>query len=879
MKLSTTRKLLLSSAVTAVMGISAGYAAPAFAQDTPNAQEDVVITTGSRIRKKRQSNQATPLASIGKEDLSNTGSKDVRDLIDNLPINSGSQNNADILTQNFTTGTANVNLRGLGVASTLVLLNGRRQVLSGVQTNDGSSFVDTSQLIPALAIERTEILKDGASAIYGSDAVAGVFNVITRDTLEGAEFQAEYRTRTDNGNQTDINLDGVIGGSFGEDGHFLVAASYLDRTLLNGLEVDFLDPNDNSSGFGNPATFRGLPGSELGTVPDPQCEEFGGFFNPGSAFCRRNFGPHLTFVPEEKRFQGFSRVTWDWSDKTELWGEIGFARNDIFRGVSTTSPVLTPTVVPASNPGNPFGEDVNFLGRAFFPGFEDTPEENFFLHETLRFAGGAKGEFNEKLFWDASFVSAQNDVQLNLRDVVVDRFQDSLNGFGGFGCTGPNTEAVAGEGECFFFNPFASSFNAPAGSPLANPDGIRDFLVEDALGDIESTLNAYEVNLTGELFDLPAGPIGFAVGGQIREEGLTAVYDGISNADGFGFIIGNQNFEGEQTVYAGYGEVSIPVTDIIEINGALRYEDYGGEIGSTVDPKVSVLVRPLDTLSLRGSYSTSFRAPTVFQNQGVQTNFQNITDADGSATFAGIRTVGNDELQPETSRAFNAGASWEPLDNLEINLDFWDFSFEGVLAQANPQGIVDADPNDSRVVRSSAGTIILVNTEFFNANGIDTNGFDLSARYRLETGFGDITPSFDGTLVTTYDLTNSDGVTTDGLGIRNATNFGNPTPKFRGNWGLNWQKGSHGANVFLRHVSGFTDDQTDADVDAFTTVDAQYTFTLSDLLRDDSESSITLGVINATAEDPPFIGIAGNFDARTGDPRGRRVYVRFGTKF
>ena len=131
-----------------------------------------------------------------------------------LAINAGAENNSDNLTQNYTVGTANVNLRGLGVASTLVLLNGRRQVLSAVQTDDGSSFVDLAALVPLLAIERVEILKDGAAAIYGSEAVAGVANFITRRGFEGLEFQAEYRGRTNDGSQDDFSLDGVYGGTF-----------------------------------------------------------------------------------------------------------------------------------------------------------------------------------------------------------------------------------------------------------------------------------------------------------------------------------------------------------------------------------------------------------------------------------------------------------------------------------------------------------------------------------------------------------------------------------------------------------------------------------------------------------------------------------------
>ena len=176
----------------------------------PSKKSSLPATTGSRIG--RQGDSPSPLSNYDGGTLRDAGLRDLRDLVGMLAINAGAENNSDNLTQNFTSGTANINLRGLGVASTLVLLNSRRQVLSAVQTDDGSSFVDLAALVPVMAIERVEILKDGATAIYGSEAVAGVANFITRRDFEGIEVQAEYRGRTGNGSQDDITFDGVVGG-------------------------------------------------------------------------------------------------------------------------------------------------------------------------------------------------------------------------------------------------------------------------------------------------------------------------------------------------------------------------------------------------------------------------------------------------------------------------------------------------------------------------------------------------------------------------------------------------------------------------------------------------------------------------------------------
>ncbi len=879
-------RLLLTSALTSLMMTSVGVQG-AYAQEDEQGelvQDKIVVVaqTGSRI--KRQSDLPSPLQSFGQADLNTNAVKDVRDLVGILSANAGSENNSDNLSQNFTAGTSNINLRGLGVASTLVLLNGRRQVLSSAQTNDGASFVDLSALVPALAIQRVEILKDGASAIYGSDAVAGVANFITRNGFEGAEFSAEYRTRAQEGSQRDWTIDGVIGGKFDDGrGNFLLAASYLNRTSITLDEVSFDQPA--FSGFGQPGSFvipatAGIP--EAGTtVADPQCSENGGNFVAlanGNTICQFDFGPQVTFVPNEDRIQGFARAEYQFTDDVRIWGEVGYARNDINREVSPSFPVLNTPIVPAENPGNVFGVDVFFQGRPF--GVGSPTEINFFQHNTVRAALGLEGDLNDNLSWDISYVRAFNDSVQNPRDVIAANFQSALQGFGGTTCdTSPtaSTPAVAGENGCFFFNPFSSSFDAPAGSPLANDESLREFIIGDFIADAESTLDVIEANLTGNLFELPAGNVGFAVGGQYRDQSLQFAFDTISQQDGFSFLIGNPNFEGEIDVWALYGEILVPVADWIEVTGALRYENYGETIGDTIDPKVAVLVRPTDSLSLRGSWSTSFRAPSVFQTQGVQTSFVNITDFDGSTTFGGNRTVGNPDLDPETSRAFNFGATWSPISNIELSLDYYNFSFEDVLAQESAQGIVTADPFDPRIERTSAGTVSIVNTAFINADSIDTSGLDFAANATFDTNFGTITPFLDATLLLTYDVT-TNGVAVDALGQLNNGNVGAPTQRFKGNFGISYANGPVSANFIARHISGYDFNDT-TPIDAFTTFDINATLDIGSLTNTLGDAFVSIGLVNLTGEDPPFVPISGSYDPRSADPRGRRLFVKVGTRF
>ena len=835
--------------------------------------EEVVVTaaTGSRIV--RQGDSPSPLSSYDGQTLLDSGLKDIRDLVGVLSINAGAENNSDNLTQNYTVGTANINLRGLGVASTLVLLNGRRQVLSSAQTDDGSSFVDLAGLIPMLAVERVEILKDGAAAIYGSEAVAGVANFITRRGFRGIELQAEYRSRVGDGSQDDLTLDGVVGGEFGGNGEFLVAASYLDRSSLVLIEVDWLRPA--TSGFGNPGSFN-VP--SLGrTFADSDCEQYAGLLQalPGdSTICRFDYGPQLTAIPNEKRLQTWGRVDWDSGDTGNFWAELGYASNDINRDVSPSFPVLSTPIIPAYHPENPFGEDVYFQGRPY--GYGQPTEVNFYEHDTARLAAGFEGRFTNTSSWNVSLVRAQNDALQNPRDVIAANFQAALLGFGGGDCNANPLDAgpeQAGAGGCLFFNPFSSNFAARPGETLHNSPALRPFIIGDYFGDGRSQLTTLEANVTGFL---PWRDAGYAAGVQYRDQSVDFFYDDITRQDGFAFLIGNPDFDARDQVRAAYGEVWLPISESVEITGALRYEDYGEGVGDTLDPKVTLLYRVTDGVSIRGSYSTSFRAPSPFQTRGVQTNFTNIVDHDGSRTFAGRRTLGDPNLKPETSSAFNAGISWQNTGNWAFNADYWRYSFEDVLRKENAQAIVNADPFDPRIERTSAGTIAIVNVAFINADRIETSGLDVSANATLDTRGGSIDAWAEATWLLEYDVTNA-GLAVDALGKLNRANLGAPNQRFRTAAGASWSRDAVQITGLLRHVGGYNDD-AGGSIDSFTTLDANARWSLGRRLGEGLDASVTLGAANLLDEDPPFVNIAGSYDPRSSDPRGRRLFVSFGLR-
>ncbi len=849
---------------------------------------DVIFVTGSHIRRKLQSNSASPISVLGSEDITATGAKNVADFTQNMTFNTGAQNNVDAFTQLSTTGTSSMNLRGLGVASTLILINGRRQVLTGTTTNDGLSFVDTNTLAPMIAIDRVEVLKDGASALYGSDAVAGVVNFITRSKFEGLEISSDYQTVTGEGSQGDYNLQGILGVQ-GDRGGLVAAVSYMDRTPLTTEErrLSRTGATDDGSGLGNPGTFFGVPNAGGPLIDPTGCEEFGGIPDVRGTgpqgdigFCRFDFGRFFNLVPKESRIQAYVTGNYEITDNIEFKTEFSYARSRSSRGNSASFPNLTFPTVPADNPGNPFGVPVSFFGRALGNGENVEAAENFFESDTWRLSTSLTGELDNGWYWEMAYTRGSNDYLASLEDTLADEFQNSLNGFGGTNCSGPtDNNAIPGQGGCLYFNPFATSFTT-----IPNDPDVFNGFIGNQVRDSSSRLTVIDAITSGDLFELPSGAVAAAIGVQYREEKLADNYDDLSNQDSFVFLIGNPDFSDSRDVKAAFVEASVPILDSLELQLALRYEDYGGAIGDTLDPKIAAIFTPLDNLAFRGSFSTSFRAPSLFQISGASTTVSNVSDPITDATFfVAVRAVGNETLQPETSEAWNFGISFEPIEELVFDVDYWRFDFSDVIIRENHQAVVNATPQDpTRVIRagdSLAGPIVRVNVNFANASSVKTDGIDFSLKYALDTDYGTFRPFVDGTYILNYDLNDPQAGAVEGAGNRNFTNFGTSTPQLRFNTGVSWALGAHSINSYVRYIDSYVDDANDVTIGNHTTVDLQYNLNLAEVFNYDAGAVLSIGALNIFDNDIPQVFTNAGFDSKVHDPRGRMVYFRIKAGF
>lgn len=887
------KKFASLSVSTLALLTAFGSGSAVFAQDNnaPSATEDVVIATGTLIRRKAQEDRSSPVLSIGDVDISSTGAKSIADLTQTLTINTGSENNPDAFTQNGTTGTSNINLRGLGVQSTLVLLDGRRQVLSAAVNNGGFNFVDTASLVPLIAIQNLEILKDGASATYGSDAVAGVANFTTHKNFDGVRLNAQYQFVDGTGSSDETILQALVGKNF-ERGNIMAAVSYTDRSALTTAERRLSRPQDDTSALGNPGSFVPLGGPLPAGLPliDPGCASVGGIpqvipaatseilglpFDGGT--CGFDFGDFFNLIPEEERLSALVQANFDITDNIRWDGQFTYADNEAIRGNSPSFPFLVGGVVPADHPDSIFAGPLAglapggsvFLGRAFGNGAEVSP--NLTESETWRISTGLEGDFNEDYNWRVSYTQAENNHVINTEDTLVDEFRCALDGFRTDACSGFGIAAGT------FFNPFSTSFTT---SP--NSAEVEDFIIGTQTRDLTSELQVIEGVVSGVVTD---SGVAAAVGVQYRKEDFSGEFDENSQRDNFGFLIGEQDFDGSQDVYAIFGEVNIPLLDDrLELQGALRFEDYGGNIGSTLDPKIAALFRPREDLSFRASFSTSFRAPTVYQQNGQQTALNQVSDPSrgGATSFAGVRTFGNPDLTPEESEAFNIGATWEPVKNLKLDVDLYNFDFTDVIIAENFQAVTNLDPLDpDRIVRNAAGTIVQVNTNFVNASSVETSGIDYGITYEADLGFATFVPFFQGTYVIDYDLDDPQAGEVDGAGNRNFTNFGTSVPEHRFNTGFNLLNDTHRLDVFGRYIDSFSDDQNDGQqIDSHFTVDARYSLNIGQFVEVLGDAtSINVGVINAFDEAPPQVFTNGGFDSKVHDPRGRLLYAGVDIEF
>lgn len=866
--------LASASAFALIMGGAAR------AQEAPPSQPaateaDELVVTGSYIRR-AVSDTPTPVSVIGLDELETQGILGADYLFKNLPMANGARSTPDNTGSPFQLGMGNINLRGLGVSSTLTLINGRRQVVSPVPMDDGSSFVDIN-VIPLIMMDRLEVLQDGGAALYGSDAVAGVANFVMREKFEGAQIRASYQTTTE-GDQEDINL-GFVGGLSGDRWNFVAGVEGLHRTPLGTQERQF-SRNKIISSLGMPGAF-GVAGTPR---IDPNCVAAGGtpvpFGAPGVGFCARNLSDAFTsgiIVPED-RILGYSTFSYELTPAAKLYFEAGASHNSVKVHTFPSYSNLSFPIVPATNPGNlvingGFGVPVTYFGRPLNLQ-NSTINEQRRRSNQYRGVVGVEGEFAEGWTYDTSYTYAEQRYSAtNIRDTLRDRFIAALNGVGG-----PNNNQ--------YFNPFGSSLTNPA---LANdPAVLADFTAE-AWRDYKSSLHSVDAIITGTAGELAGGPVGVAMGVQARYETLDFKSDRNQSTGAFVFLFSGADLGVDRTSYAAFGEVSLPFAENAELLVQARYEHYDGGIGGSLNPKVALRWEPAEGLVVRANAGTSFRAPSLSQISSISTINTSIADPYNPSIipfFNQVLSVPGSNLEPETAFNMGAGFLWTPVKGLDFSFDYWRYDYSDLIVKESAQAIVSANPNDPRIIRqggSPTGLISQVRVTFVNQNQVLTDGFDFSGRYRADVGPGDIDLTLRGTYMNQY-TTVIGGKDVDVSGRRNYSNFARSLPKLRTSAIGTYNWGPSRFTATVNYISAYDDFRNQAaqsnlyELKSFTTFDLSYGLALDALGTD-----FSIGVLNLSNVSPPNSQISSGdlqgFDRFVHDPRGRMVFARMSKQF
>ena len=837
-------------------------------------QGDEIVVTGSRIRRDPLSQDA-PIVFVDQEDIAKTGLNSINEVLQRLPSSGGGLSNKFNNSGNLGNppdgggvgaGAAEIDLRYLGSRRVLVLVDGIRYV-NGASASGVPGSTDLNS-IPESAIERIEVLQDGASAIYGSDAIAGVVNIITKKRQRGFDASAQMGGY-DEGDGFTQNYQLSWGN--GSDGPFevVVGGNYVKQDSVSSGDRDisrFPEPYTDAcqatcSSFTPNGRFLGtqFPNGSATliapVIPGPSTPaDFRPFVSP---FDRFNFGPFNFLQIPLERYGVFANVRYEVAD------DINFSAKGIWNerksknqaaplpfGLGPDSgltPVLSAITVSATNPFNPFGVDL----RGDNP-LTATPNDGNVDAIFRRFVEGGPRRFNQTVetwygvatldgrftigagdwYWDINGAYGRNEAkQTMFGNIHSGRLAQALGPIAG--CTGG----------CVPFNLFGG-----AGSITQE---MMDFVTYVQHDSSEQKMWDLTANLSGNLIQLPGGPLGLAVGAEYRDLKGRFDPDPIVAA-GFSSDIPAQPTKGGYDVKEAFAELNapllsdVPFADLLELNGAVRFSDYSNS-GSTTNFKAGANWKPIEDLRFRVSWSEGFRAPQIGELFGTQTrfdqqlsdpcsshpgntaplNFQNnqgVRDnciafgvpANGSYQQANpqisVIVGGNEDLDPETSKSWVYGAVYSPsfAPGLSLEVNHYDIKVKGAIQTINANitltnCTVLVDPAACALVdRNPGGVLLEISGLLQNIAAIETKGWDFNASWRnLDIGFGKLGLTWNTTLLTNYDVIVpiTGGTQTNS---REGTEQGAPSqafPKWKSIGIVDWDGTNFGLTLTGRYIS------------------------------------------------------------------------------
>ena len=949
-----TRKVFLlgSTTVSALMLTpSLALAQTATSGATPDDSSQIIVT-GSRIRR-NPLDESTPVVIVDQAAIAKTGLSSVADVLQRLPSAAGGLNSKVNNSGNIGNppdgggvgaGSAEIDLRYLGAKRTLVLVDGMRYV-NGASASGIPSTVDLNS-IPGASVERIEVLQSGQSPLYGSDALAGVVNIITKASQEGLRASAQFGTfRQGDGHTQDYSASYGIKG---DTTNIVFGVSYVKQEAVRTRDrasSQFPNPGQTSctdpiggcssatlNGFyavlGQPtltlkAPVAGRPRYDPLNPTGPNSD-----FKAFTTADRFNYAPFNYFETPSERLGLY------FSAKQELTSNINFrvkafyntrssqnqaAYLPLFIGPDAGNGNLLDTIsIDVTNPYNPFGVTLSAGGAGNPPANYSTVRRRLIEAgqrtysqkvDTMSLSGGFDGNFmlgSHKWYWDATAAIGYNDAHQT--------FTGNINAAKLAQALGPVSACT---GACVPFNLFG-------GQGSVTP-AMLGFVGFDEKDRSSQTMNDFTVNLSGDLFDLPAGAVGLAVGYEHRYQRGSFDPDPIIVA-GLGADIPAQPASGSYKSDEVYAEVRVPLLkdtpffNLVEVDGAVRHSNYSTS-GSNTTFTGSGLWKPVADLLFRGSYAEGFRAPSIGELFGAQsrsdapindpcTNVANSpyqtsatvranctangVPANGSyqepfGGQLGVLTGGNAALKPETSRTWLFGGVYSPswarssgfASQLSVEANYYDIKVANAIAPVDAQLTLSRCANSgdalscAAITRTPSGLISRINAQLQNIGSIRTRGIDVTLNYKTpKSSVGMFGLSVNGNYLLKYTETFPAQIGFTTTEYRGTTR-GFPDqsyPKLKLAGIIDWSLGTYSASFTGRYINGVVESNGNQLASRFYS-DVQVTFGLPGMK---DRAALTLGVNNVFNQDPPpcFSCTGPNFDPTTYDVPGQFGYIR-----
>jgi len=856
-----------------------------------------ISVTGSHI-KVNHDNGTLPMTVISSEDIENSGALSGAELLADLPQQGDVSFNSSRAAGGVNDARGDVssyNLRGLGTGNTLVLLNGRRMVLHPGTQAENFVPVTTSNAntLPVRGLKSVDVLRDGAAAIYGSDAVAGVVNYFLKDDHEGSEINVQYGDEQGT-NRDALNINGASGFFLNDEKtHISLSGGYYKRSIIMASEKPYsassnlqgntrfpeevriteveddgtqifnsdlhnlnsstpwgefktsdlstfhLQPNthsgcEDSDSRGNPTTALDVEGVCVDRGSQPSSDGFD-----------RNSLRSLSSGVERANFYGL--LTHELDNDMELYAEAlyYYATADRVREQASnlTSQRFT---IEADSFYNPFGQEVQL--RKYRP-VDTGPRKIEVTDKSYRVLTGLRGYTND-WDWDSAVLYSKATTADKTNRIHTQRFQEAINS---------KDEATAYD----VFNG-ADPLNTNVGDPTGNEQSVIDSFMVDVVRDSETELALMDFKASrGDLFELPAGDVGFAAGVEFRYEGFSDIRSGLLNtSEQFLDVVGGaKEFDkyasqvlgssptpdssGSRNVFSAYGEFAIPllvdsvIANRLDMQVAARYERFS-DVGDVLKPKVALAWEVNDKVQIRASYAEGFKAPGLPQVVAKDVSRVNTRSDIMTQSRYGVLEVrnGSADLKPEESTSVSYGIVVQPSENITLTVDWWDLEQTDTVGLINSQTHLayDAllrhqDPSSTgnpNIVRGGdENEVVAITNNYRNLQDRSASGIDFSIRYDLATDFGKFKFKVNAAKLTKFEQkadeisalviaaqNSSDQALVDALQYKskdvNVSGTGSlieqdGRPEWRVTSSVGWRKGAWGAGLKYRYIGAVTD--------------------------------------------------------------------------